>query len=1060
MKPLLLKFSAFGPYADEQIVDFRAFGAQGLFLITGDTGAGKTTLFDAMTYALYGKTSGGYREPKMLRNDRALPSTPTYAELTFESAGRVHTIRRSPEYMRQSKRGDKLVPSQSSVELTLDDGRIITKEREATEAIEQLIGVRYDQFTKIIMIAQGEFMQFLRAGSSERGEIFRRVFDTSLFEQFQNELTAMRTAQGGEKNRIAAQLSSLTAGIRVTDGHPMQAEYTEMISNSSVPDPEAAIGYLKRLNESDSCTIETLTKQRMAASEAFEAAKRQLNRAAERAEKQNELNRLNAELTVLAAQSEEIGKLQQKIAAAERAHSLQKPAALAARAAEELENAKRALETAQQRCAEAETAYTAAEAADKEQTAREPEAAKLTAELERLTRAETAYAVLEQKQQALDTASAQAAAAEAALQKNESDRQTLQSRITEAETRRSALLGAEAALENALRLADAAEAEITALQQQKSSTKQGSAYCTELDQLKQSLGALLDKYAAAETKYITLENAFLHAQEGLIAARLENGKPCPVCGSLEHPAPASLAQDAPDEQQVKQAKAEAERLRDLRDRELQQKERLHTTVEQLTRSLMPSLCRFGLAEEGQQTPPLAAPQFEQLYRLLCEAETESRAKLEQAHFAAKQAETDQLQRKELEQQLAKAAEQLTELQNRAAALAQTAESARIARASLTAERDTLAQELPFPSAELAEQAAARLRLSLAELQQTMRRAAEAFRLSGESRAAAKSALEQTKSALDTAAQNREQTAKDFETALYHAGFSTQNEYRSADAPHETVRLWQQQIEQHAAAKTRIEALVERLRGELERSANEDASVSPEQLKAAAEEAELTLKEQERQLHELQVVHAFNTDILSRLEPLWNEFGEQSARAAELDELCTLANGTMAGVSRISFERYIQSAFFRRVLDAANKRFLRMSAGMFEFRYVSEAATGAGKSGLELDVLDRLTGKARAVHTLSGGESFVASLSLALGLSDVIQQMAGGVRLDAMFIDEGFGALDPAYLDRALQTLDELARGERLVGVISHVAELSERIETQICVKKEPQGGSRVSMTVG
>ncbi len=1074
MKPLLLKFAAFGPYAGEQEIDFQAFGAQGLFLVTGDTGAGKTTLFDAMTYALYGETSGGHRRPKTLRSDFAGAAEQTFAELTFSCAGRVHTIRRTPEYTRPSKRGGGTTVAAATVQLTLDDGRIITREREANEMVERLLGVRYDQFTRIIMIAQGEFMRFLRAKSDERGEIFRRVFDTGLFERFQGELQQMRAAQSAERAKQAANLTALLAGVRPPESEPLRTEYEAAVPGCEPPGFSRALDILRRLTAAQDEAHSRLAAERARQLEQAAQAQRALEAAREQLTRRGELARLERTLEALYGEAEKIDGARRALAQDERCAPVREKDILARRARQELERAQAALAAAEQSRAQAAQALEQARAAQAAQAALAGKREQTRQQAERLEQSLAEYAALSQKERALAEQGARletARRAQAAL-----DARLVE--LREENDRRRAeldnLAGQTAEREKLRRLADAQGAEQAALERAAGLFGRIEQVRDTLADQAEALADAVDGCERAAVRADTLEAAFLRAQVGLIASRLTPGAPCPVCGSSEHPAPAALAGDAPTEQAVQAAKAQAENAREKREALLRENERLNARLEELCAAFAPLAAGHSLLEGGADSPQQAPYAQTSLFAAdggalraavtdpvraaairtrLDEAQADCNAR--QARLAAQRAQTEQALAlaDTLRAAADRAAEEIGELAPQAEECAEACRQAQLAYAALDAQRNALAQTLPEPSEQAARAHAQALREKFAQMERARLDAEQALREAGERSAAAESALAQLREAARRAGDAAQQAGQAFDSALRGAGFSGRAAFEDALLDPERRAALRAEIDAHTGALSKNEALAARLRGELLDAPPPDISA----LEAALAQAQGQLAQTEEALAALGARREVNRDILERFAPLWAQYDAQATKAAELDELCAVVNGTAAGLSRISFERYVQAAFFQRVIDAANRRFQKMSGGSFAFRYSAQTARRSDKSGLELDILDYATGRTREVHTLSGGESFIASLSLALGLSDVIQQTAGGVRLDAMFIDEGFGALDPDYLERAIQTLAELAQGDRLVGVISHVPELRERIDIQINVKKNPLGGSEAHL---
>ena len=776
MRPLNLTMSAFGPYAGRTTVDFSVLGTSGLYLITGDTGAGKTTIFDAITYALYGEASGESRESSMLRSKYAAAETPTFVELTFTNGGRTYTVRRNPEYTRPKTRGTGTTVQKADAELTMPDGRVITKARDVTAAVTDIIGVDREQFARIVMIAQGEFRKLLLAQTDERKAIFRQIFHTGQYQALQNRLKEEAAA-------LDRQCGELEAGLRQAAGS-IRCDAPETLPDAL--DTDALLAALDTLLHAD------------------EAALTQAQ--AEHAETETQREQVLSDL----------GK------------------------AEALEAARGKLAEAESAWTEAQAEMKAAQAALDTATASQPE---IQSRRQGITRLEDALRRYEQ----LDTLRAQAEAERKRLAQKRSD-------------------------------LDAARARTD-----------------------------------AAAKALETARGKLSGQPKLAVAAAQAGH----------------AQDAAAQRCTQLAALETQR---------QQCAELETA--------------------------LTAAQAE--YQKAAEA---AQAAL-QALEAGLPAQEEALRR------------QQADIQERAQEL-----SARAARcAELDAETERRAQELPHENRAAAQRALVETRTQCEALQQ----------------------------ALDTA-RERSSAAQSVLAALTGKRDALRAQIQAA--PPADI----------AALRTRRDAL----------------TVRAEQLQRQISTCDARL-EQNR---------AARTAIDMRRQ----QHAAVRARWQWVHALAATANGAVPGKEKIMLETYIQTAYFDRILGRANTRLLIMSGGQYELRRCARAGDNRSQTGLELEVIDHYNGTARSVKTLSGGETFAASLSLALGLSDEVQATAGGVQLEAMFVDEGFGSLDSEALQQALAALVGVSGGNRIVGIISHVAELKDRIDRQIIVTKDRSGGSRVQV---
>lgn len=877
MRPLNLTMSAFGPYAGQTTVDFSVLGTSGLYLITGDTGAGKTTIFDAITYALYGEASGESRESSMLRSKYAAPETPTFVELTFLNGGRTYTVRRNPEYTRPKTRGTGTTVQKADAELTMPDGRIITKARDVTAAVTDIVGVDREQFARIAMIAQGEFRKLLLAQTDERKAIFRQIFHTGQYQALQNRLKEEAAA-------LDRQCGELEAGLRQAAGS-IRCDAPETLPDAL--DTDALLAALDTLLYAD------------------EAALTQAQ--AEHAETETQREQVLSDL----------GK------------------------AEALEAARGKLAEAESAWTEAQAEMKAAQAALDTATASQPE---IQSRRQDITRLEDALRRYEQ----LDTLHAQAEAERKRLAQKRSDLDAARARTDAAakalETARGKLSGQP---KLAVAAAQAGHAQDAAAQRcaQLAALETQRQQCAELETALTAAQAEYQKAAeaaqAALAHYGAQNRAYLDAQAGILARTLVPGQPCPVCGATEHPCPAAAPEQTPDAAALKRALSDSDRAqKTAAERSAQaaglcgQLDAVRGALAQSCRALTPPLDPDTLAET---LPALRAAAARDAEALAAQHTAQQQAlSALQALEAGLPAQEEALRR------------QQADIQERAQEL-----SARAARcAELDAETERRAQELPH-----------------------------------ENRAAA---LTGKRDALRAQIQA---------------------------APPADI----------AALRTRRDAL----------------TVRAEQLQRQVSTCDARL-EQNR---------AARTAIDTRRQ----QHAAVRARWQWVHALAATANGAVPGKEKIMLETYIQTAYFDRILGRANTRLLIMSGGQYELRRCARAGDNRSQTGLELEVIDHYNGTARSVKTLSGGETFAASLSLALGLSDEVQATAGGVQLEAMFVDEGFGSLDSEALQQALAALVGVSGGSRIVGIISHVAELKDRIDRQIIVTKDRSGGSRVQV---
>ena len=920
MRPLKLTIAGFGPYSKEQTLDFEVFGSSGLYLITGDTGAGKTTIFDAITFALFGEASGDNREPSMLRSKYASPDTPTYVELTFLSGGKVYTVRRCPEYDRAKSRGTGTTRQATEALLTCPDGHIFSKPRDVDVAIRDIIGLTRGQFSQVAMISQGDFRRLLQADTRQRQQIFRDIFKTAPYVTLQNHLRDEAAALRDQREQALQSIRQYIEGMACRE---------DSIYESAVK--KAHAGQLPMADVMQLFT-DLLDEDRKAQA----ALDLQLNRVNQETEQNT------ADLTRAQAHAD-----------AQRALTVLLEAELR--------------ETTQSQ--QAQNNLLAAKSTLPEQEA----LSKRIAQLELIL---PAYDELEERLQALSARKEQLHAAKTAQATAEAGKAALTGQIAELKQEQTALTDA------------AAEKEKLAAQRQQLNTRnmQFAALLSDFDKLSVLRLQLTEKqgqYLKAETISSALlqeaeakNKAFLHEQAGILACTLTPGAPCPVCGSDTHPQPATLSDSAPTEADVKAAKAAYDaafqRTNAAFSEASKQKGTVDATLEALRAEVALLLPDVPLDDAALH----ATAQSEQLCLQLRSLDSQLRT-----------AEAKISRKKALDLLIPQKEDQL---------------------ANTVATYNALTQQL------------AGLVTAMEELEQQV-------------------ALQQAK--LPYA---------DKFTAEGKLSALRQQLLAHKQALHEAEEKANAASEKLTATRATIEQLRKQLAGQVP---EEPELLNAKKLQLNQERNAITVAQ--KQLHTRITTNGLAHQNISRKA---TQLEELDAKYSLMKALSDTANGTVSGKDKIMLETYIQATYFDRILQRANIRLQKMSGGQYDLKRRKVASNRQSQSGLELDILDHINGTERSVNTLSGGEAFLASLALALGLSDEIQ-MSTGIRLDTLFVDEGFGSLDSEALSKAYTTLAGLTEGNRLVGIISHVPELKERIDRQIVVTKHPSGGSYASICV-
>ena len=921
MRPLKLTMSAFGCYADKQTVDFETLGNEGLFLITGDTGAGKTTIFDAITFALYGETSGDNRKAEMLRSKYAQANAETYVELSFQYHDKVYHIKRNPTYMRAKQRGEGTTEEKADAELHLPDDRIVTKLRDVNAKVEEILGINREQFVQIAMIAQGEFLKVLHASTEDRIEIFRKIFYTDAYKNFQDRVKK-------DANGLVAEIKEQRRGYDYSLGN-VQVDANDDENTQKLSDAKLGI-----LLTGD--VIEWLTHIISSDDKALSA---------------NEI--------LLEEVGLKLAEINQRVGQAEQD-----------------KKARDALKAAQELLPSEITTQNEAESALNAEKAKLPECEAVKAQISEIERSLPKYQELQSLIDSIkvneEKLSVEKQNAEDLLKRQTTDTSALEAAKLELKSLMDAGVKAEA-LRGQQGILITRESTLNAL------NTSLNGYSTLLAELKTAQDDYAEKYTIAKTKrdeYEALNKAYLDEQAGILAVELKDGQPRPVCGSTEHPAPAALSVKAPTKAVLDKAKKSAETA----DSET-------ATASCLASKLNGQSITKRDEIAASATTLLGDTPFDDIPTVLESALTEVKTGLAGISEQLTEQEKRKARKKELdeaiptsESNLIKVGEALGKSKEQVAAL-----TTQIDADSKT--RDKQAAELKFKNETDAKSEISALN--------TKKKGYE-------------DALQTAQTVYDTAKTKADGTATEIQTLQSQLGDSQPLDF---------------------------DAL--------------------KQEKGVKESTQRGLSERNRIVSTRK---SANQTALNAISKTANTIAELEEHYKWLKEISDTANGDISGKEKIKLETYIQAAYFDRIIARANIRLLQMSNSQFELKR-RDVSGKQGQSGLDLNVIDHYNGTERDAKTLSGGESFIASLSLALGLSDEIQNNAGGIRLDSMFVDEGFDSLDDTKLSQAILTLMSISQTNRLVGIISHVTGLDEKIGRKIVVTKDRTGGSRAEIVL-
>ena len=909
MRPIRLSLQYFGSYTDKQTIDFDLLGTKGLYLITGDTGSGKTTIFDAILYALYGSMSGDYRSKDTMRSTLAQETDKTEVELVFEFNGTQYTITRWMEYMRPLKRGAGFTEDKAGATMSWPDCLTpISGTKEVTAKILEILGISRDQFTQIAMIAQGDFMKLLMANTEERRKLFRMIFRTENYKTIQERISKEFLEEEKRLGDEKVSINAIIGMVQCDEDSTLRVQLDQAKNNNGFTPISVMIETIQNILKEDQSKKKELTQLR----EAQEAI----------------INTCRTNISIIDSHAESAKQLPIEQEKLKDLTNVQKPAK------------DQALNTAK---------------------AEEPRIKELTEQANKIEGTLGDYEALTKWKGKLSYASRNLEEINGSQGRKVRNEQA----FSDWESERKILTEEQASLGNPEAKRTEVQSELKALEQYQKDLTKLCNYRRQLSTEQGSLKNLNEKAELAENKLSRMTSLFYSAQAGILAEKLEERKPCPVCGSTHHPVKAQKAQDVPSEEELKQQESKA---KELRNKSNEQSNTCSGLIETIGNE------EKRLKEQGMS---------------IDEAELET-----------------------LPSRIATLEKQINEL------------SAKIKRIKdipdLIAELDTKRENLLKEKNDITVE--------------------------------------------ETNAKNDIKTANE-----QIADLQKRCTYVDENAARKAIADLRKQAE-------KLQTTIDNAQGEVQKVLNEIETVKvtikthENNLKNVVmlnkDEEETKLKEAQKTLDD--ITPRINTIIgreknngnaLDKLQSAATQLERIEKRYQWLKPLNDTVSGQVSGKEKIMLEAYIQSAYFERIIRKANLRLLKMTNNQYELRRQQVAANNRDKTGLDLDVVDHHNGKIRTVKSLSGGESFMASLSLALGLSDEIQSSCGGIHLNTMFVDEGFGSLDEESRILARNTLQKLSQeGNRLIGVISHVPELK-AIERQIQVHKDHNGVSTAEVVL-
>lgn len=1061
MKPILLTMQAFGSYGEKTEIDFQKGGD--FFLISGDTGSGKSTIFDAMMFALYGEvsTNGSGKENELLsqfvdvRNDKPLVSLVFTAHQHEQEE--TYKITRTPRHIRPAKRtGAKQQEEGETAELLMPDGlQYPGKLSDTNRKIEELVGLTADQFRKVVMIAQGEFMDFLRAGSKEKTELLRDLLKTDYYYQLSERLKTLAKEKNTAAKTQRANMSffagrAVTEGLPEEDAQALEAAKGTVIKAAEKLQPEQVdmlaevlSGVCARLQLQQG---ELAQRQTAAQVERDECMKR-IEAAQPLMKRFEELESAEKTLQECAAQADEIEKKRVLIGKIRDAWAIEPKYQRMKDAQKALTDAQRELAAKQQElpqlkqmAADAKACY---QQTEKTKDAATTHCAEVETKVEKALKTfdalEQAKKTLRQAEEADAKAKANAESAKKAL--DDFKKQEDAWRKQEAE-----LQGAEAAYEVCKQQNQQYRDLKKSLEDLHGNQKDVQEKARQAAAAKDAYASATQKYQRAQNEYDDYRLAFLNAQAGLLARELAPGKPCPVCGALEHPAPCQLTQE---NQQLN--RGELDRRHKAADDAAKEQEEKAKESESAQAKLTE---RQKVAEEAEKKLVENATNIRENVPMATAADVEAmlQAWLPELQSASKSVQAKVKALDDVRKNLEGAKAERDKLEKAASTAQETAKSTAVKKAEAEKTWNLHQEELSSNAYRTREDAVAQ-RTQAQEAKQKAEaaasQAAEKERQAQKAETDCETQIRRLNEEMPQKQGNAEEFNQQYQQTMAEKSLD-EAQWRQLAETYPDVEIADRLQEKVEAFKEKKTAAEEK-RKTAQNAIAEQKKPNMEQLNAAFEAAKAAWEKASAALKAAENLHSGNANVLKDLrkgrEPLANACKE----ANTAQHLSDVMAGTESG-NRMNLETFVQRNYMEKILCDANRRFRDMSNGQFELKLINVEDAGEGKNkGLDLEVYSIVTGKTRSVNTLSGGESFMAALSLALGMADQIQAATAAIHLDVMFIDEGFGSLSDNARNEAVNILKEMAGKQRQIGIISHVSELKDEIENQLIVKKDDRG---------
>lgn len=1048
MKPVKLIMSAFGPYSGVTEIDFRKLGSSGLFLISGDTGAGKTTIFDAITYALFEKTSGQTREINSVRSDFAHPDTFSEVTLEFTHKGSTYIINRYPDQLKRKERGEGYKELKKGVSITLPDNKIIDNRNDVRDIIRDILGgMEYDQFKQICMIAQGEFTQLLHADNDKRNEILQKVFNTSIYKQFSLKLREKESTLKTVCDDLEKSILQYVSGIKIDDTSEHVSalqEYKDSLNANYTPE---VLELLTLIIDEDKSKLSLLEKQVKDLNSEIEKLLVLEEQGKSINQDLNEKNKLEIEKVEYDTKEVDMTSLSKKAELGQKALSKVKPFE------NNVINKKNIILQLEQKLEELykkkvhlEDSIIIAKKEYEEEQNKSSIRDKYAIDISNLEKTIPKYKQLEE----LENEHKSVISKEETISKQINDEKImidkLQDEIERLEVLLEQLKNSQVQLLDSKNLLEKEKDYYKNINLKEKEVRSLLQLQQEISKASNIFEKLEGEYEKSRERYEEGNKAFLREQAGILAKELVENEPCPVCGSLEHPNPTVSESDAPSKDELNLWKDEKDnKLSQLTKHSIMLGEykKEYTTKINHIRDGLKELYEILVDDNPSELLKMLIQEKNNSVDKIKSLEKEVLSKEEELNAYNKYYEMHQ-KRLEVIEKYKKALE------------FNTSELYRVTSTLNTVNHDIqrIKSELEYSSLNEANKV-----IDIKKKEQDLMIAK--LKLVDDNYHKVDSSLKNTiefienyKNELFIEQEKQKELMIKYEVAFSENGFNSEEEYKEALLQQDEIDKINKECRDFYNKKSEILIKLTELIGRTKDKEYVDLQNIQENIKGKKDE----IINADKQIRILNSRVIENKDTYKNIKNVSEKRELKSKLYLEVSSLSKTANGKLEGKQKITFETFVQAAYFIQIIDEANKRFYEMTGKRYKL-FRKEEGSLRGLSGLELNVLDTWTGKIRSVKSFSGGETFMAALSLALGFSDVIQNYAGAIEIDTMFVDEGFGSLDAEALEQAITTLNSLTEGNRFVGIISHVDELKERIEKQIIVKKDVKGSyiSKIGM---